>query len=232
MTRGTRNDLLLACLGSFLMWTDSYFILHTLNRKCSAEWNCRIITAVHAIVSASLCCTSAVITGPWPFSYIGEANTSLHNTVMIISLGYFLFDFAWCMYMKTEGWVMLSHHIVSILGLSYVLYQNKFGSELTAVMGASEFTNPLLQLRWFLKASGHYTGRKALFLDLTFVILFIASRLGVGTLFHIVCQTSPKLDIIVKGGGQLFYIISWVFGIQLIYYCYRKYIRKRRQQNY
>lgn len=231
MTRKSGHELFLACLGSFLLWTDSYFILHALNRKRSAEWNCRIITVLHALLSSSLCFTSAVITGPWPFSYLGEVNTSLHNTAMIISLGYFLFDFAWCMYMKTEGWVMLSHHVVSILGLSYVLYQNKFGSELTAVMGASEFTNPLLQLRWFMKHSGYYTGRRAAFLDWMFVILFIGSRLGVGSLFHIVCQTSPKIDIITKAGGQAFYIISWMFGIQLICYVYRKYIHRRRRSH-
>ena len=223
MATGNRQELVFACLGSFLMWTDSYFVLHAINRKRSAEWNCRIVTAVHALLSTSLCFTSAVITGPWPFSYLGEVNTNLHNTAMILSLGYFLFDFAWCMCMKTEGWVMLAHHIVSILGLSYVLYQNKFGSELTAVMGASEFTNPLLQLRWFMKKSGIYTGWKALLLDLAFVVLFIGSRLGVGSLFHFVCQTSPKLDIITKAGGQAFYIISWIFGIQLIHFFYKKY---------
>lgn len=230
MTTPGSHSLLLAAFGSFLVWTDSYFILHAINSKRSAEWNCRLVTVAHAFLSTSLCFTSACVTGPWPFTYLGEANTKLHNAAMVLSLGYFLFDFAWCIYMKTEGPVMLAHHVVSIFSMSYVLYQNKFGSELTAVMGASELTNPLLQLRWFLKATGHYNGKKALLLDWIFVILFLSSRLGVGTVFHYVCQTSPKLDFITKAGGQAFYIISVVFGIQLCMFLYRKYFLRRPQK--
>ena len=225
LTQTSKYELLFAAIGSFLAWTDSYFILHALNRHHSAEWNCRLITVIHAIISTSLCFASAVIIGPWPFSYIGEASTGLHNTVMVISLGFFLFDFLWCIYMKSEGGVMLAHHLVSILGLIYVIYQGKCGSELVAVMGASEFTNPLLQLRWFLKETGYYRGRLEKVIDGLFVSLFWLSRLGVGSMFHYVCQTSPKLDLITKAGGQAFYIISLIFGIQLAIYFYKKYIK-------
>ncbi len=228
MIQASNNyEFLFAAIGSFLAWSDSYFILHTLNRHCSAEWNCRLITVAHALISTSLCFTSAVLTGPWPFSYVGEANTTLHNTVMIISLGYFLFDLMWCIYMRSEGNVMLAHHVVSILGIMHCLRQGKFGSELTAVMGASEVTNPLLQLRWFLKKRGHYKGQLATIIDFMFVGLFWTVRLGLGSVFHYVCQTSPKLDLIIKGGGQAFYIISVIFGIQLLLLIYKKYyIRK------
>lgn len=232
LTHGSANskhyEILFAAIGSFLAWTDSYFILHSFNRSCSAEWNCRLITAIHAIISASLCFTSAVIVGPWPFNYIGESNTSFHNTIMIISLGYFMFDFLWCLYMRSEGAVMLAHHLVSILGLIYSLYQGKAGSELIAVMGASEVTNPLLQLRWFLKESGYYTGRIAVVIDLLFTSIFWIARLGVGSIFHIACQTSPKLDIVTKAGGQAFYIISLIFGIQLLSLVYKKYIKRKK----
>ncbi len=227
MVGGAKYELPYAVLGSFLLWTDSYFILHALNQRCSAEWNCRIVTAIHGIFAASLCLVSACLIGPWPFSYLGEQNTYLHNAIMVISLGYFLFDFAWCMYMRTEGSVMLAHHVVSIAGFLYCLYVGKFGCELTAVMGASEFTNPLLQLRWFMKKSGHYTGRKAVFVDWAFVVLFWGARLVVGSAFHYVCQTSPKLDLFSKAGGQAFYIISWLFGVQLLLFIYRKYIKRQ-----
>jgi hypothetical protein len=219
-------ELLFAAIGSFLVWTDSYFILHTFNRCYSAEWNCRLVTAFHALVVTSLCFTSAVVTGPWPFSYIGGPNTSLHNTIMVISLGYFVFDFLWCLYMNTEGPLMLAHHLVSIVGLMYSLHQGKAGSELIAVMGASEITNPFLQLRWFLKESGHYKGRLAFVIDSLFVSGFLIARLGVGSVFHVMCQTSSKLDRVARGGGQAFYIISVIFGIQLMVFFYRKYIRR------
>ncbi len=223
----SKYGLLLAAIGSFLAWTDIYFVIHVLNRKRSTEWNCRLITALHAIISTGLCITSAAVVGPWPFSYIGGSNTSLHNTIMVISLGYFFFDFLWCLYMQTESKVMVAHHLVSILGLMYSLYSGKTGNELVAVMGASEITNPLLQLRWFLKEMGYYSGRLAKVIDLVFVLLFWFCRLIVGSFFHIVCQTSSKLDLVTKAGGQAFYIISLIFGIQLLMFYYKKYIRKR-----
>lgn len=223
-----KHELLLAAIGSFLAWTDTYFILHALNQRFSAEWNCRLVTVAHAIISTALSFTSAVITGPWPFSYVGEANTSFHNTIMIISFGYFAFDFLWCLYMRSEGAVMLAHHLVSLFSIVYSLYQGRSGSELTAVMGASELTNPLLQLRWFLKESGQYKGRLAVIIDCLFISLFWTARLGVGSVFHFVCQTSPKLDLATKVGGQAFYIISVIFGIQIVMYGCKKYLYRRK----
>ncbi len=228
MSQGPQRDLLLAALGSFLVWTDSYFILHALNRKRSAEWNCRLITTAHAVIATGLCVTSAVITGPWPFNYLGQANTSLHNIAMVISLGYFIFDFSWCVIMKTEGPVMLAHHVVSIFSLIYTLYQGVCGAELTAVMGGSEFTNPLLQLRWFMRETGHYKGRKAFIVDSLFMVLFIGARLGAGSVLHYVCQTSPNINLGTKAGGQAFYAISVVFVIQILFSFYRKYLKKKR----
>ena len=225
----SQYELAFSTIGSFLAWTDSYFILHALNRRCSAEWNCRLITAIHALLSTTLCFTSAVVVGPWPFSHVGMPSTNLHNMIMVISLGYFLFDFLWSLYMKSESNIMLAHHLVSILGLTYCLCTGRAGSELTAVMGASEFTNPLLQLRWFLKESGLYKGRMAKIVDLVFVCSFWFCRLGVGTVFHFVCQTSPKLDLFVKLGGQAFYIISAIFGIQLVIFYYNKYIKNKHK---
>ena len=228
MSRTTsQHGLCFAAIGSFLAWTDSYFILHVLNRRRSAEWNCRLVTVVHAVISTGLCLTSALIIGPWPFSHVGEPNTRLHTTIMVVSLGYFFFDFLWSLYMQTESNIMLAHHLVSILGFMYCLYTGRAGCELTAVMGASELTNPLLQLRWFLKETGLYRGWLAKIIDSVFVFLFLFCRLGVGTLFHYVCQTSPKLDLVSKGGGQAFYIISFVFGVQLVLFYYKKHIKKK-----
>jgi len=59
----------------------------------------------------------------------------------------------------------------------------RYGCDITATLWASEFTNPLLQLRWFLKNTGNYFGSKAVILDWTFVTLFVCVRLGLGTAF-------------------------------------------------
>lgn len=221
------KDILLAILGSFLLWFNLYNILYTVNCKCSAEWNCRLIAGLHGTVSALLCFISAFILGPWPFSYIGYPPNSLHCNIIIISFGYFLFDLSWCLYMKTEGLVMLTHHVLSILGLMYVMRYNIYGCESTAILGASEFTNPLLQIRWFLKQSGKYTGNPALLIDLSFVFFFFAARVVVGSALYLWLLLSPRMEVVAKLGGTMMHSVGVIFSINLGLFIHRKYIKKK-----
>ena len=122
---------------------------------------------------------------------------------------------------------MLLHHVVSIFGFSYVLYSGKYGCEISAVLGASEVTNPLLQMRWFLKQTGRYSGSVEKAVDWMFVCLFCSLRLGVGTPFFFSFFSSPDVDAIARYGATAFYIISIVFGIQIMLYMHRKYFKRR-----
>lgn len=218
---------LAALFGSFLFWSNFYFFLCIFNRHCSPEWNCRIVTFCHGCVATLLTFTSALVTGPFPFTYVGKPNTPFHVAIIVISVGYFLFDFVWSLWYQTEGVVMLAHHIVSIFGFTYVLYTGMCGCELTAVLGGSEVSNPFLQLRWFMKASGHYRGQPAKLIDWSFVFVFLGVRLGLGTALHFRVQLDPGVDIVCKLGGQAFYIISLLFGYQIIRFFHRKYVVKR-----
>lgn len=217
----------LAALGSFLLWSDLYLLLRVLQPRWTAEWACRVATTIHASTVAFLCCSSVVVLGPWPFHYIGRTNTQLHTAIVVLTIGYFVFDFAWCVGMQTEGAVMLLHHVVSIFGFSYVLYTGKYGCEISAVLGASEVTNPLLQMRWFLKQTGRYSGSVEKAVDWMFVCLFCSLRLGVGTAFFFCFFSSPDVDAIARYGATAFYIISIVFGIQIMLYMHRKYFKRR-----
>lgn len=219
----TIPNMLHAVLGSFLLWTVLYFMIHTFNYTHSPEWNCRIVTAFHSSLITSLCFYSAFVSGPWPFDYIAQKNTQFHNQIMIISLGYFLFDILWCLYMGKETLIMRAHHVVSITSFAYALHFNSCGSEIIAVIGASEFTNPLLQLRWFVKEKDLHKGWLAALLDFTFFLAFWTSRLIVGTAFHIKVQTNPNLDMFARIGGNVFYVISWVFGVKMLLYILNKY---------
>ena len=221
---GSTLELCLAVLGSFLMWVDLYSVLQTFNWKRSAEWNCRIISATHGAVSATLCLTSGVILGPWPFNYIGYPPSILHCNIIIISIGYFLFDMAWCLYMKTEGLVMVCHHAITLFGLLYVVFYNLYGCEITTVLGSSEVTNPILQLRWFMKETGRLNAVR--FLDFTFLSCFITIRLVAGTVYYAAVMLSPDVNFIGKGGGSAIYGVSVIFGIQLVLYVNRKYFVK------
>lgn len=221
---GYCRDISLAILGSFLFWVDLYALISVINSNKAAEWNCRIIAGLHGAVSAILCFISAFIVGPWPFNHIGYPPDQFHCTIIIISFGYFLFDLLWCLYMKTEGPVMLAHHVLSLYGFFHGLLFNLYGCELIAVLGASEFTNPILQYRWFLKQKGHYAGNLAKLIDFSFVLFFFSARVIVGSAFLIWTLASPRMGVVAKLGGALMYTVGVIFSIHLAKFVCRKYV--------
>ena len=214
-------------LGSLLLWTNVYLLLFIVLRR-PAEWTCRVVTTLHAFLLCGLGLASMFCLGPWPFDIhnMGQSNTQLHTDIVVLSLGYFLFDFAWCVSMQTEGLVMLLHHVVSMFGFGYVLYSGRYGCEITGVLGASEITNPLLQFRWFLKYSEMYSGTLERVVDWTFACLFCSIRFGAGSMFFFTFFFSPHVNIIALLGGTGFYIISVVFSVQVALYMHHKYLTK------
>ena len=201
---------------SFFIWTGLYFCVCVLNRKCSPEWNCRIVAFIHASLATILSFISAVLIGPWPLNYIGQENLPFHAAIITISAGYFLYDILWCLWYRTEGPVVLAHHVVSIFGLCYTLFIGWYGCETSAIIGISEVSNPLLQMGWFFKESGRYKSYNMA--AYAFVIVFFCARLGLGTVLFIHVQINPDVALIFKLGGQAFHIINIIFCIQIIFF--------------
>ena len=223
------KDVALGILGSFLIWIALYCILLTVNIKRSAEWNCRIMSAFHGVLSTMLCFLSAFILGPWPFSYVGFPPNQLHCVIIVVSLGYFLFDLLWCLYMQTEEHIMLVHHLLSLLGLAYVLWFNMYGCEITSILGASELTNPILQLRWFFKLTGKYTGKLEMVTDWSFFIVFVLARLILGTALYLRLLWSPRLTVFAKVSGTGMYMVGVIFSIYIFNFIHHKYFKKLKQ---
>lgn len=208
---------------SAVFWCGTYKLVNKFYSNCTAEWSCRLVTVLHAIIAVCLAAWCCFIEGPWPFLHPGSSNTRLQVITLCNSIGYFMFDFAWCIYMNTEGPVMLLHHLISILGLSWCIYIDVSAIEMTATIFGAELTNPLLQLRWFLRA----TGRKGSILyeinDLAFLCSFAALRTGIGTNLLIAHLQHPVPHLSVKMGGLIIYTISWIFMINIAIYAYGKY---------
>lgn len=152
----------------------------------------------------------------------GTENTSLQILALVLSLGYFLFDMAWCVYFRTEGPVMLAHHTMSILGIVLALGLGESGIETCAVLFGSEITNPLLQARWFLKRIGRYDSLAGDVVDLLFILLFAFVRIGVGSRMLYCELASPKPSLIVKVGGVAIYTLSWIFMIDIARFACKK----------
>lgn len=156
-------------------------------------------------------------------SFTGTKNTPLQISALVVSLGYFIFDMAWCVYFRTEGLVMLAHHTMSILGILLTLWLEESGIESCAVLFGSEITNPLLQTRWFLKHSGRYDSFLGDVVDILFVALFVFMRIFVGGAMLYCELISPRPKFIIKCGGVAMYTLSWVFMADIVRFTYRKY---------
>uniref|UniRef100_A0AAA9SSE7 TLC domain containing 5 n=1 Tax=Bos taurus TaxID=9913 RepID=A0AAA9SSE7_BOVIN len=93
--------LCLQALCSLGGWLSLYVSFCRLNKHRSYEWNCRLVTFTHGILSIGLSAYIGFIDGPWPFTHPGSPNTPLQVHVLCLTLGYFIFDlgciwrFAW-----------------------------------------------------------------------------------------------------------------------------------------
>ncbi|RUS69193.1 hypothetical protein EGW08_023044 [Elysia chlorotica] len=206
-------------------WTTLYFLLCLCNSRRSYEWHCRMVTVVHATLISSLAIYSTFFSGPWPFSESGGPNTSLQVRTVSLCLGYFIFDFCWCMYFKTEGPVMVAHHFLSIVGLTWCLIAGHYGTELVCTIGGAEITNPLLQLRWFLRELGHYKGTIwGHIVDWAFMLSFGFIRIVLGSIL-LYSYYQQNTDFWGRLGGTTIYSIGWIFFINILSYAFRKYLR-------
>ncbi|EDO39371.1 predicted protein [Nematostella vectensis] len=216
---------LLSCL---CIWISLYAIISIINTNRSPEWNCRLVTIIHAIVSTALSYWCAFRTGPWPFDTFGEASTQFQTLIATITLGYFLFDFTWCLYMGTEGLNMLAHHMISVYSLSYIVINGYSGSEIVATIFGSEMTNPFLQMRWFLRETGNYELRIAYINDLVFLTLFLFLRLGPGTSVLYWTLKSSKPALVVKAGGIGLYLVGVVWSFYIMLFACKRFFGKKK----
>ncbi|XP_005988155.1 TLC domain-containing protein 5a [Latimeria chalumnae] len=207
---------------SLIGWISLYSSFCLINHHRGYEWNCRLVTLVHGALIVALSAYVGFVDGPWPFTHPGSPNTPLQVQVLCLSLGYFIFDMSWCIYFRTEGIVMLAHHMLSILGIIMALALEESATEVNAVIFGSELTNPLLQVRWFLREMGRYRGLMEDAVDFLFVSLFTTVRIGVGA-WLLCCElVSPKPLLVVKAGGVAMYAVSWVFMFNISKFVWRK----------
>lgn len=154
--------------------------------------------------------------------HAGTDNTDLQIFSLEVCLGYFFFDLGWCVYNRSEGPIMVAHHTASIAGLLLALVMGVSGCETCAVIFGSELTNPLLQIRWFLRQLGLYDSLLGDVIDLLFIFLFATVRIGVGTAMFYCELTSPRTTAVMKLGGVVMYTIAWVFMVDIARFGYKK----------
>lgn len=146
-----------------------------------------------------------------------QINISLKQSIAYLLLSVALF--------VCKGAVMIFHHLFSIFGNGFILYRGINGTEMMATLLGSEITNPLLQLRWFLRYAGMSERYPAIAVtvDLCFLVLFTVMRIGIGSVLLYYYLQHPAPDWMVRIAAVIIYGIGWVFWYSIVCYAIRKY---------
>lgn len=120
---------------------------------------------------------------------------------------------------------MLIHHSVSIIALSRVLVKGVSGTEAVAGLGGLEITNPILQVRWFLRSAGYKDTVIFVLTELGFMAMFFVMRIIGGSYLYYCTISHPRPDIEAKLLATAFYILSWVFMIYIVQYFITRYYK-------
>lgn len=151
-------------------------------------------------------------------------------------MGYFTFDIVWC-FVHNETFIVKFHHVVTCSGLIY--YSFKFSQQYIIVyaLGLTEFTNPLLQTRWYLKYHGMRDGWIFKIIETVFIILFFFLRIFVFTYYTYLGWTKEELNFtaddlfFVTLGLIVGYALSWqMFGY--ILYQFKKSSKSKKDERY
>lgn len=129
-------------------------------------------------------------------------------------MGYFTFDLLWCFIHNDTGLVKF-HHIVTCSGLVYYSFKLKQQYFIVYSLGLTEFTNPFLQLRWYLKYHGMRDTILFKIIETMFIVLFFSIRIFVLSYYTYLAWTDKTLDF---SGDDLFFItLGMIVGYSLSY---------------
>jgi lysylphosphatidylglycerol synthetase-like protein (DUF2156 family) len=149
-------------------------------------------------------------------------------------MGYFTFDIIWC-FVHNESFIVKFHHVVTCSGLIY--YSFKLSQQYIIVysLGLTEFTNPLLQTRWYLKYHGMRQGLLFMLIEGVFIFSFFFLRIGVFSYYFYLGWTKEELNFTADDlffttlGLIVGYALSWQM-IGYILYQFRKSKSKKEEK--
>jgi TLC domain. len=204
-----------------VFWSTLYFVVKFVFKAQSLEYCNRIVALTHSIVICRLIEYSAYISGN-PFLRIGGENTDSEQHIMLFSSSYFIFDTVWCLFMKSEGLLMLFHHFIGAVMLPIAYINGVSGAEILVALWAGELTNPFLQYRFFLKINNMAKGTLAFWNDFSFAVTFISIRVGFLSVLCYYFVKATHIPIMIKVFGIAFYIVGLVWSYKVIGFVKRK----------
>ena len=93
-----------------------------------------------------------------------------------------------------------------------------------ATLFGTEITNPLLQLRFFLRYGTPANPIILGFVDWSFLLLFTLMRIILGSMLLYRYMMHPRPDFVARFFACAIYVISWIFWLHIMRYAFRKYV--------
>ncbi|BES94369.1 Transmembrane protein 136 [Nesidiocoris tenuis] len=208
------------------VWYSLYQTLKT-RFNLDGEYTTRIIAGFHGALCVLLA-FACMSRGLNPLQRPGEPNTWMEIITMQISVGYFVYDFLWCVKYQPEPKIMLVHHLASIFAMCYIIVLGRSGAEAIGGLCSMEITNPVLQARWFLRYYDKKNTYLFIFVEYSFFAMFLSVRLIYGSLLLHAVIMSEKTNVIVKMVTTSLFLISLAFVQNICAIVWRR-IQRRQQ---
>merc|ERR1712183_1266475 len=164
------------------------------------------------------------------FEEFGVTTSPAQNNIIAFSLSYFVFETSYCLIAQTEDIAMLLHHFVSLSALTWSRGLGTSGYEVCLLIWSAEFTNPFLQLRWFLRSVNYHSTLVGRVNEVLFVVLFVALRGGFGMVYTYRLYEQNKTEFVLRYFGYAFQLVNFLFLYQVGRMVYRKLFRGRAQK--
>lgn len=211
---------------SCLVWVSLYQVIRYNFKMKSAEWCNRIVTLLHGLITSVNGLPHCLQNDEWVHTLNDSKTTKVQLFILVISLGYFIFDLIWCLTFESETDLMVLHHICSCVIIYRILITETSGAKAVCGLGALEITNPYLQLRWFLRSEGFYNTYVFNCVEIFFFFLFVFVRLICGSIFYIsimfLYDNTWELRIL----STVIYVLSWAFLYNILRFIYYKYLTR------
>merc|ERR1711962_863863 len=150
-----------AVLLGIIGWVLAYIIVVKSNKVQSVEAASRILASVHSFI-ASRSVEWFLLSYPFVFKEFGAPTTTAETSIVTFSISYFIFETVYCLYAQTEDGVMMLHHFVSLSALLWSRCIATSSYEVCLLIWSAEFTNPFLQMGWFLRTDFIWRIRQSL----------------------------------------------------------------------
>ena len=200
-----------------LAWAFAFAVARGLFPARSLSFSNRVVSVVHAFVSAALCAPflGNAVDIAHPFDSPCGPNTEAQRRAMAVSTAYFVYDFLCCAYVAVrEDPKMLDlegalHHLATLSGLVYGLVGGQCGATLTLCLLTMEVSNPFMHGRFLMKELGIKDTPLNVANDVLFAAIFFLCRILLGPVQVHAMLVDDRTPLPVKAGGVGIQLISF-----------------------